>query len=169
MPEVSPADFPIIEGCSTHTKPHCPFSPLPSNRSERRTTLLLFPLVTPSRLTTSGIPKSPEVRLLIAATTSLHTSLRLRVPCTCSAPTHPMYSTSGQIHITEVNSSCLLILLFNTKHKTIRWYLGLTPRLHFREGELIRCVGTARNHVTNSRSATHKNWVVRCSPHATGF
>ena len=50
-----------------HTyKSHCPFYPLPSNKSGRYTTLVLFNLVTPSRLTTSGILKSPEVRFLIA-------------------------------------------------------------------------------------------------------
>ena len=74
-----------------------------------------------------------------------------------------------KVCITEVNSPCLLILLFHTKHKTIGWYLGLTPGLHFREGELIHWVGTAKNHVTNSWVATHKNWVVRFFPHAPGF
>ena len=34
----------------------------------------------------------------------------------------------------------LLILLIHAKHKTIRWYLGLTPRLHFLEAELTNWV-----------------------------
>ena len=38
---------------------------LPSNKSRRYTTLVFFNPVTPSRITTSGISKSPEVRFLI--------------------------------------------------------------------------------------------------------
>ena len=36
----------------THTKSHCPFSPLPSNRSRRYTSLIFFNQVTPSKITT---------------------------------------------------------------------------------------------------------------------
>ena len=70
---------------STRTKSHCPFSPLPSNKLGRYTTLDFFNPVTPSQITTSGILKSPEVRFLIvwsnlnhfpvqqpAATNSMH-------------------------------------------------------------------------------------------------
>ena len=41
------------------------------------------------------------------------------------------------LHKRTLNSPCL-ILLSHTKHKIIliKWYLGLTPRLHFPEGEL---------------------------------
>ena len=43
---------PIIQRHSTHTKSHCPFSPLLANRSRRYSSLIFFNLVTPSRITT---------------------------------------------------------------------------------------------------------------------
>ena len=46
------------------------------------------------------------------------------------------------LHKRILNSLCLLI---HTKHKTIRWNLGLTPRLHSLEGDLIHWVGMAKN------------------------
>ena len=55
---------PIIWRQSTRTKSHCPFSPLPSNRFGRCTSLVFFSPVTLSWTTTSGISKSPEVRFL---------------------------------------------------------------------------------------------------------
>ena len=48
------------------------------------------------------------------------------------------------LHKRIVNSPCV-ILFTHTKHKTIRWNLGLTPRLHFLEGELIHWVDKAKN------------------------
>ena len=44
-----------------------------------------------------------------------------------------------------LNSPCLLILLIHTKHKTIRWCLGLSPCLHSLEGELIHLVHKTKN------------------------
>ena len=49
------------------------------------------------------------------------------------------------LHKGILNSPCLLILLIHAKHKTIRWCLGLTPCLHFLEGELIHMVDNAKN------------------------
>ena len=53
---------PIILRQSTRAKSHCPFSPLPSNRSERCTSLVFFSPVTLGWTTISGISKSSEVR-----------------------------------------------------------------------------------------------------------
>ena len=39
----------------------------------------------------------------------------------------------------------LLLPTDSLKHKTIRWYLGLTPCLHFLEEELIHLVDNAKN------------------------
>ena len=44
-----------------------------------------------------------------------------------------------------LNSPCLLILLIHTKHKTIRWCLGLSPCLHSLERELIHLVHKTKN------------------------
>ena len=44
-----------------------------------------------------------------------------------------------------LNSPCLLNLFTHTKHKTIRWNLGPTTRLHFLEGELIHWIDKAKN------------------------
>ena len=52
---------------------------------------------------------------------------------------------SLQLHKRILNSPCLLIILIHTKHKTIRWNLGLTPRLHSLEGEFIHLVDKAKN------------------------
>ena len=49
------------------------------------------------------------------------------------------------LHKRILNSLCLLILLIHTKHKTIRWNLGLTPRLHSLEEELIHWIGMPKN------------------------
>ena len=54
------------------TQSQCPFSPLPSNKSRRYTTLVFFNLATPGELLTSGIPKSPEVRFLIVQSSLNH-------------------------------------------------------------------------------------------------
>ena len=64
-------------------------------------TLVFFSPVIPSWISTSRIPKSPEVRFLIvwASTTSLYNSLRLQIPCTFSPPTPHIHSTSGHIGI----------------------------------------------------------------------
>ena len=47
------------------------------------------------------------------------------------------------ISTTGVNFLCLQILLIQTKHKTIKKYLGLSTRLHFLEGVLIHWVDKA--------------------------
>ena len=44
------------------------------------------------------------------------------------------------LHIRILNSPCFLILLIHTKHKTIRWNFGLTPRFYSLEGELTHWV-----------------------------
>ena len=62
----------VIQRRSTHTKLHCPFYPLPSNRSGRCTSLVFFNLAITGRITTSGIPKSSEVRFLIIWRESNH-------------------------------------------------------------------------------------------------
>ena len=49
------------------------------------------------------------------------------------------------LHKRILNSPCLHILLIHTKHKTIRWNLELTPRLHSLEEDLIHWVGNAKN------------------------
>ena len=48
------------------------------------------------------------------------------------------------LHIRILNSPCFLILLIYTKHKTIRWNLGLTPRFYSLEGELTHWVDMAK-------------------------
>ena len=49
------------------------------------------------------------------------------------------------LHKGIVNSHCV-ILFTHTKHKTIRWNLGLTPALHFLEvGELTHWVYETKN------------------------
>ena len=58
--------MPSSEGSSsTHTKLYCHFYPLPSNKSKRYTTQVIFNPVIPSQITTSRTPKSPEVKSLI--------------------------------------------------------------------------------------------------------
>ena len=122
---------------------------------------------------------------------SMHTTLRIRIPCTCSSPTPSINNTFTQVSfgirlevcggsflqkqsmcqgrclllrrssVVDVwqnsrclrrrcssngfNSSYLLILLIHTKHKAIKWYLRLTPRLHFLGGTLINWVDKAKN------------------------
>ena len=49
------------------------------------------------------------------------------------------------VSTTGFNSHCLLILLIHTKHKTIKWCLRMTPRLHLLEGALIHWVDKAKN------------------------
>ena len=76
---------PVIWRAFIHTQSHCSFSPLSSNKSSRYATLAFSNLVSPSRITTSGIPRLPEVSSLIvwsnlhsflvhqpAATNSMH-------------------------------------------------------------------------------------------------
>ena len=48
-------------------------------------------------------------------------------------------------HKRILNSPYLLVLLIHTKHKTIRWNLGLNSRLHSLEGEFIHWVDKAKN------------------------
>ena len=43
-----------------------------------------------------------------------------------------------------LNSPCFLILLIPTKHKTMRWNFGLTPRFYSLEGALIHWVDKAK-------------------------
>ena len=62
----------IIWRRSARTKSHCPFSLFPSNNSSRYTTLAFFNPVTPSRVTTSGVPKSLEVIFLIVSSNLNH-------------------------------------------------------------------------------------------------
>ena len=49
------------------------------------------------------------------------------------------------LHKKILNITCLLILLIHTKHKTIRWNLGLNPRLHSLEEEFIHWIGMPKN------------------------
>ena len=118
--------------CSTHNKSHCPFYPLPSNKSKRYTTLVFFNLVTPSRITTSRIPKSPEVRFRIvwsnrnkllvhqpAATNSMHLQ-----------PTQtPIYSTSSRMRIWNPVGS--LWWHFSDRFQIVGCFLRGAPSLMF--------------------------------------
>ena len=73
------------------------------------------------------------------------------------------------LHKGILNSPCFLILLIHNKHKAIRWYLGLTPPLHFLEGELIYWVDKAKNVWLIAGQFLKKSWMVRCSPRAPRF
>ena len=86
------------------TSPSTPFL-LTWDKSKRYTTFVFFNPVTPSWITTSGIPKSPNVKLLIVWSNLNHflvhqhaatNSLEFTYECTCSLPTPHIYSTSSQ-------------------------------------------------------------------------
>ena len=77
-----------------HTKSHCSFSPLLSNKSMRYTTSSFSIWLLPVKSPQAGLPNH-------FSTISLYTSMWLPIPCTCS-PSNPhpqIYSTSSRIRI----------------------------------------------------------------------
>ena len=94
---------------------------------------IFFNLVTPSRITTNGVPKSPEVRFLTVWSSInhflVHPKLWLWFPCTCSPPTPCIHSTSGQIHIWNLVGS-LWRCFFAEVVYMVRLLVVFTEKLH---------------------------------------
>ena len=129
----------------------------------------------------------------------LYTSLRLRIPCTCSPPTPHIHSTFNQIRIWNppgdlrwsffaetvyclrrrfsplglyrwvLNSSYVLIFLIHTKHKYKNMKSWTEPTYSFRWRRTHELGRQDKKRVTNSWAAAHKSWMVKYFPRAPEF
>ena len=85
------------------TKSHTPSPPFLQTSTRRYTNPVFFNLVTPSWITTSDISTSTKIRFHIVwwslITSSLHTKLRLQIPCTSNSPSHHIYNAYNRVCI----------------------------------------------------------------------
>ena len=148
-----------------------PLLPLSPNKSRRYRNLVFFNAITSSRINTSGVSRSLQVRFLIvwfliASNTSLCICLRLPIPCTCSLPTPHIYNTAnrgafesqsnicGRYFLWKIVSvsPCLLVALIYTKQhdEILDW-----PHVLISSNTTTRYIRLTR--VINSRGVAHKS------------